>query len=177
MPPGPCPSPPSCPSASSRAPRHAPRRALRLAGALSALCAVPALADAPIFLIEQSSLPFDLGPGAAANAPARQSNSPNAAANSTANPANSGGAWPNSPRNPANEKRVIFTAEGTVVGYYAPNGSGTLNLFDLSGRRVAYRPAASRSLFANDGRWCGTVADTQGGGIAFAVIRACAGLF
>lgn len=157
--------------------RHARQGCLRLAALLSALSGTAAAADAPIFLIEQSGLPFDLGPGAPANAPARQSNSPNAAANSAANPANSGGAWPNSPQNPANEKRVIFTAEGTVVGYYAPNGSGTLNLFDLSGRRVAYRPAASKSLFANDGRWCGTVADAQGGGIAFAIIRACAGLF
>ena len=41
-----------------------------------ALAAGPALADAPLFLIEQSSLPFDLGPGAPRNQPSRQANSP-----------------------------------------------------------------------------------------------------
>lgn len=85
-----------------------------------AMCAGPVWADAPLFLIEQSGLPFDLGPGAPHNSPARQANSPNAAANSSANAANSSSAYANSPQNPANEKRVIFTGDGEVVGYYAP---------------------------------------------------------
>ena len=141
------------------------------------LAAAPALADAPLFLLDQTQLPFDLGPGAPQNQPARQANSPHAAANSAASPANSGASFANSPRNPANEKRVIFTADGTAVGYYAPNGAGTLNLFTLTGKRVAYRPRGSKSLFSGDGRWCGTVAEASGGGFAFGVIRACAGLF
>lgn len=149
---------------------------MRLALILS-LCAAPALADAPLFLIDQTSLPFDLGPGAPQNAPSRQANSPNAAANSTASPANRASSYANSPDNPANGKRVIFTADGSVVGYYVPNGSGTLNLFTLSGTRAAYRPGGSKSLFASDGRWCGTVAASDGGGFAFGIIRACAGLF
>ncbi|MDS9468175.1 hypothetical protein RGQ15_11415 [Paracoccus sp. MBLB3053] len=148
----------------------------RLALILAA-CVGPAMADAPLFLIEQSSLPFDLGPGAPQNSPARQANSPNAAANSSANAANSSASFANSPGNPANERRVIFTGDGSVVGYYAPNGSGTLNLFDLNGKRVAYKPRSSKSLFSNDGRWCGTVADSQGGSFAFGFIRACAHLF
>ena len=50
-------------------------------------------------------------------------------------------------------------------------------LFDLNGRRVAYRPArGTKSLFGSDGRWCGTVADT-GGGVAFGMTQACAGRF
>lgn len=142
-----------------------------------ALLATPALADAPIFVLDQTQLPFDLGPGAPQNSPARQANSPNAAANSAASAANRSSAYANSPANPANEKRVIFTADGSVIGYYAPNGSGTLNLFDLDGQRVAYRPRGSKSLFSNDGRWCGTVADSDGGGFAIGIIRACAGLF
>lgn len=144
---------------------------------MTAILASPALADAPVFLIEQSSLPFDLGPGAPRNAPSRQSNSPNAAANSLASAANSSSSYANSPRNPANEKRVIFTSDGEVVGYYARSTTGTLNLFDVDGERVAYRPKSSKSLFSNDGRWCGTVADAQGGNFAFGIIRACANLF
>ncbi|MDK8872754.1 hypothetical protein [Paracoccus sp. SSJ] len=141
------------------------------------LCAAPALADAPLFILDQTRLPFDLGPGAPRNTPAKTSNSPHAAANSAASPANSASRYANSPRNPANEKRVIFTADGTVVGYYAPNGSGTLNLFTVTGKRVAYRPKGSKSLFSSEGRWCGTVADASGGGFAFGIIRDCAGLF
>ena len=151
---------------------------MRLAPTILTLAAAaPALADAPLFLLDQTTLPFDLGPGAPQNRPSRQTNSPHAAANSAASAANNAGSYGNSPANPANEKRVIFTADGAVVGYYAPNGSGTLNLFSVTGKRVAYRPKGSRSLFASDGRWCGTVADADGGGFAFGMIRACAGLF
>ena len=149
---------------------------MRLALVLT-LIAGPALADAPLFLIDQTQLPFDLGPGAPQNAPSRQGNSPNAAANSAASAANRSSSYANSPSNPANEKRVIFIDDGSVVGYYAPNGSGTLNLFDLAGKRVAYRPKGSKSLFSSDGRWCGTVAAADGGGFAFGIIRNCAGLF
>ncbi|MTH78888.1 hypothetical protein [Paracoccus aestuariivivens] len=142
-----------------------------------ALCAGPALADAPLFLLDQSSLPFDLGPGAPQNSPARQSNSPNSAANSSANSANASSSYANSPQNPANEKRVIFTGDGDVVGYYAPSSQGTLNLFDINGKRVAYRPRGSKSLFSSQGKWCGTVAGSQGGGFAFGIIRSCSNLF
>ena len=149
---------------------------MRLALILS-LAAAPALADAPLFLIDQTQLPFDLGPGAPQNQPSRQVNSPHAAANSAASPANGSQRYANSPRNPANEKRVIFLSDGTAVGYYAPNGAGTLNLFTLTGKRVAYRPRGSKSLFSTSGKWCGTVADANGGGFAFGIIRACASLF
>ena len=149
---------------------------MRLALVLT-LIAGPAMADAPLFLIDQTQLPFDLGPGAPQNAPSRQGNSPNAAANSAASAANRSSSYANSPSNPANEKRVIFIDDGSVVGYYAPNGSGTLNLFDLNGKRVAYRPKGSKSLFSSDGRWCGTVAAADGGGFAFGIIRSCENLF
>ncbi|CAM3029237.1 hypothetical protein SAMN04488021_10334 [Paracoccus aminovorans] len=149
----------------------------KLLALILTFAATPALADAPLFLLDQTRLPFDLGPGAPQNQPARPSNSPYAAANSAASPANSGTSFANSPRNTQNEKRVIFTADGSAVGYYAPNGAGTLNLFTLTGKRVAYRPRGSKSLFSSDGRWCGTVADASGGGFAFGIIRACAGLF
>lgn len=142
-----------------------------------ALCAGPVFADAPLFLLDQRQLPFDLGPGAPQNSPSRQSNSPNAATNSAASAANRASAYANSPANPANEKRVIFTSDGSVIGYYAPNGAGTLNLFDVTGKRIAYRPKGSKSLFSSDGRWCGTVAASGGGGFAFGVIRSCANLF
>ncbi|MFV0643601.1 MAG: hypothetical protein ACK5NN_03745 [Sphingomonadaceae bacterium] len=141
------------------------------------LVAAPAFADAPLFLLDQTQLPFDLGPGDPQNSPARQSNSPNAAANSQARPANRSSTYANSPANPANEKRVIITPDGDIVGFYTPNGSGTLNLFDVNGKRVAYRPKASKSLFSNRGKWCGTVADSNGGGYAFGMIRECVSLF
>lgn len=146
--------------------------------ALCALMAVsPVRADAPLFVLDQTGLPFDLGPGAPQNAPARQGNSPNAAANSAASPANSASTYANSPRNPANEKRVIVTGDGNVVGYYAQNAMGTLNLFDIHGKRIAYRPRGSKSLFSSDGQWCGTVAAAQAGTLAFGVTRRCAQRF
>lgn len=135
--------------------------------------APPALADAPLFAIDRTQLPFDLGPGAPGNSPARVTNLPSVAANSQANPANSSATRANSPRNPANEKRVIFDAGGQVLGYYVPNAGGTLNLFDRGGGRVAYRPRGTQSLFGNDGRWCGTVVATQDGGMAFGVTPEC----
>lgn len=153
---------------------------MRLACALTISCVAAATAlqaDAPLFVIRQGDLPFDLGPGAPQNQPARPSNSPHAAANSAANAANRSTTYANSPTNPANERRVIYTARGEVVGYYAANGAGVLNLFDLGGRRVAYRPRGSKSLFSADGRWCGTVAAAQGGGFAFGMTAECARRF
>lgn len=151
-----------------------PRFGLTLA--VIGLCLHPlaGLADAPIFVLDQSQLPFDLGPGAPANSPAAQKNAPSAASNSTANAANSASNYANSPRNPANEKRVIFTGDGEVVGYYAENGSGALNIFSVNGQRVFYRPRGTKSLFSNTGDWCGTVAAAQGAGFAFGITRKCA---
>ncbi|WP_134726569.1 hypothetical protein [Paracoccus luteus] len=138
----------------------------------------PALGDAPLFIVDPAQMPFDLGPGAPANAPSRAGNLPSAAGNSAGAPGNGSGIRANAPDNPANGPdggRAIWAGD-EAVGYYTTNG-GTLNLFTRSGRRVAYRPArGTRSLFAADGRWCGTVADT-GGGLAFGVTQACAGRF
>lgn len=134
----------------------------------------PALADAPLFIVDPSQMPFDLGPGAPANQPSRMSNAPTAAGNSSGAPGNGSGIHANSPDNPANGPdggRAIW-ADGDVVGYYTKNG-GTLNLFTSTGQRVAYRPArGTKSLFSTDGRWCGTVAAT-GGGVAFGMTRSC----
>lgn len=134
-------------------------------------------ADAPLIVLDQTRLPFDLGPGHPANSPASPNNSPNAAWNSSGNTANSGTAWQNRPSNPDNEARLIITADGGVLGYYATNPGGVLNLFDVNGRRVAYRPArGTRSLFTVDGRWCGSV-DGGRGGMVLAVTPACAAGF
>ena len=137
-----------------------------------------ALADAPLFIVDPSQLPFDLGPGAPANQPSRTSNSPSAAGNSSGAPGNGSGIRANAPDNPANGPdggRAIW-ADGEPVGCYTTNG-GTLNLFTSSGRRVAYRPVrGTKSLFSNDGRWCGTVAAT-GGGFAFGMTRTCLNRF
>ncbi|MDO5706953.1 MAG: hypothetical protein Q4G49_18020 [Paracoccus sp. (in: a-proteobacteria)] len=142
-----------------------------------ALLAGPAMADAPLFIVDRTQMAFDLGPGHPANSPARASNSPNAAWNSAANSANSAAAYENRPDNPANQNRLIFTADGHVLGYYAVNAGGVLNLFDLRGRRVAYRPArGTRSLFTTAGEWCGTV-DTNRGGFALGVTRQCVARF
>lgn len=146
-----------------------------LALALIAGAAGRAAADAPLIILDRTQLPFDLGPGHPANNPARATNSPNAAWNSAGNTANATSTWANRPSNPANEQRLIFTAQGEVLGYYAPNAGGVLNLFDLQGRRVAYRPArGTQSLFTPSGQWCGTVDRPRSGGMVLAVTPECA---
>ena len=143
----------------------------------ASLGTAPVAADAPLIVLDQTQLPFDLGPGNPANSPARPSNSPNATWNSASNTANTPSARENRPSNPANEKRLIITADGGVLGYYATNAGGVLNLFDFNGRRVAYRPAkGTKSLFTTRGAWCGTVDDGRGG-FVIAVTRSCAGKF
>nr|WP_204354461.1 hypothetical protein [Paracoccus saliphilus] len=151
---------------------------LRHLALLPALLTGPALADAPLIILDQTQLPFDLGPGHPANTPARAANSPNAAWNSAGNTANSAAAWENRPSNPANEQRLIFSAGGDVLGYYAPNAGGVLNLFDVNGGRVAYRPArGTKSLFTTAGAWCGTVDGLRDGSFVLAVTAECARLF
>lgn len=150
-----------------------------LALMIAALAApAPAMADAPLIVLDRGQLPFDLGPGHPANNPARPANSPNAAWNSSGNTANSAAAPGNRPTDRVNESRVIFTADGSVLGYYAPNAGGVLNLFDLSGRRIAYRPArGTQSLFTTQGTWCGTVDGLRDGSFVLAVTPECARRF
>lgn len=134
--------------------------------------------DAPLFILDRTQMAFDLGPGHPANNPARPGNSPNAAWNSAGNTANTAAAPENNPTNPANQNRLIYTADGAVIGYYVLNRVGVLNLFDVNGRRVAYRPQrGTKSLFTTDGAWCGTVAGSKEGGFALGVTEACARAF
>lgn len=138
---------------------------------------LPAFADAPLIIIDRSQLPFELGPGHPANSPSKQSNSPHNSWNSAGNTANSSGVWKNKATNPDNGKRLIITADGGVLGYYASNAGGALNLYDVNGRRIAYRPAkGTASLFTTNGEWCGTV-DNNRGGFVLAVTRNCASKF
>lgn len=88
------------------------------------LTATAALADAPLIVLDRTQLPFDLGPGHPANNPSRASNAPHASWNSAGNTANAPTTPGNRPTDRANEARVIFTADGSVVGYYAPNAGG-----------------------------------------------------
>jgi hypothetical protein len=149
----------------------------RLMLILSCLAA-PALADAPLIVLDRTQLPFDVGPGNPANSPSRAENSPNSAWNSSGNTANSSSAWENRPSNPANEQRLIFTAQGDVLGYYAKNAGGVMNLFDVNGRRIAYRPArGTKSLFTTGGTWCGTVDGLRDGSFVLAVTPECARQF
>lgn len=146
--------------------------------AILASLALPARADAPLIVLDRGQLPFELGPGHPANNPAKPSNSPNATWNSSGNTANSSSVRENQPSNPANSKRLIFTSNGSVLGYYAANAGGVLNLFDVNGRRIAYRPAkGTQSLFSTDGQWCGTVDNQRGGGFVLALTRDCASRF
>lgn len=160
---------------------------LRLVGVVlcltAGMVAVPttgsgARADAPLIVLDRGQLPFDLGPGAPANSPARVSNSPNAAWNSAGNSANSPSVRANRPDNPANSRRLIFTADGTVHGYYVRNAGGVLNLFDIDGRRVGYAPGGrTRSVFRGDGAWCGTIDGPSTGDFVLAITPECAGMF
>lgn len=141
------------------------------------LAVTAAQADAPLIVLDQTRLPFDLGPGHPANNPASPANSPNAAWNSSGNTANVDTAWANRPGNPDNEQRLIITVDGGVLGYYATNPGGVLNLFDVNGRRIAYRPAqGTHSLFTVTGQWCGTV-DGGRNDFVLAVTPACAARF
>ena len=150
----------------------------RISAAIALVLAASAAgADAPLIVLDQTRLPFDLGPGHPSNNPASPANSPNAAWNSSGNPANAATTWQNRPSNPDNEGRLIITADGGVLGYYARNPGGVLNLFDVNGRRVAYRPATgTRSLFTVTGQWCGTV-DGGRANFVLAVTPACAARF
>lgn len=163
--------------------RFRPRMSLGLRLAVLAVAAVAlpmggaVRADAPLIILDQTQLPFDLGPGHPANNPARPANSPHAPGNSAGNTANATSVWENRPSNPANEKRLIITADGGVLGYYTTSSLGVLNLFDVNGRRVAYRPAhGTRSLFTTAGQWCGTV-DGGRQSPVLAVTRDCAARF
>lgn len=137
----------------------------------------PALADAPIFIVDPSTLPFDLSPAHPDNSRANFANSPYNAANSASDLRNTSRLRDTAPTGPKAEHNLIYTTDGTVVGYYMRNGR-TLNLFDGYGRRVAYRPAnpATKSIFGTNGEWCGTVADTNGG-FALGLTKACAARF
>lgn len=149
-----------------------------LALALAVTTPPSAHADAPMFILDRTQMAFDLGPGHPANNPASPRNNPNAAWNSAGNTANTSAAAENRPTNPENQNRLIFTADGHVLGYYVVNRMGVLNLFDVRGRRVAYRPSrGTKSLFTSQGEWCGTVAGSRAGGFALGVTRACAAKF
>lgn len=149
-----------------------------LAGALVlSLMAGAAHADAPIFIVDQTQLPFDLSPANPANSPSSFANSPQNAANSASNLRNTSRLRETSPTGPNAEQNLIFTTDGVVVGYYMRNGR-TLNLFDGMGKRVVFRPAnrATKSLFSTNGEWCGTVAETNNG-FALGLTRKCARFF
>ncbi|MCQ0970609.1 hypothetical protein MLD63_09255 [Paracoccus sp. TK19116] len=157
-----------------------PRPLARPLALLLALAAgtAPALADAPLFILDRTQLPFELGPGHPANNPAAPANSPYSAWNSAGNSSNTSGNYENRPSNPANQNRLIITSDGSVVGYYALNPGGVLNLFDVNGNRVAFRPArGSKSLFTTNGQWCGTTGGLDGGGVAFGITQSCAARF
>lgn len=143
-----------------------------------ACLAQPVLADAPLFILDRTQMTFDLGPGNPANNPSRPENSPYSAWNSAGNPSNTAGNWENRPSNPANQNRLIITEDGGVMGFYTLNPAGVLNLFDMQGNRVAFRPArGSKSLFTTGGEWCGTTGGLAGGGVAFGVTQSCASKF
>ncbi|MBV0891577.1 hypothetical protein KTN05_06880 [Paracoccus sp. Z118] len=146
-----------------------------------ALAAGPAGAQSVLFVLDQTQLPFDLGPGARANAPSNIRNAPAQFANSSGNPANSSAAPGNAPSNPANApggRNAIVTPDGGHAGYATRTG-GALNLFSAGGRRIAYQPAGghTKSLMSDRGEWCGTVANAQGGGFAFGLTLTCARRF
>ena len=86
---------------------------------IAALLAAPAArGDAPLFIVEPSQMPFDLGPGAPANQPARAANLPTAAGNSSGAPGNSSTTHANAPDNPANGPdggRAIWAGDEVVV--------------------------------------------------------------
>lgn len=148
---------------------------MRLAAAVLALTAVPALAGSPLFMLDPTQLPFDLGPGAPLNQPSARGNLPTAPGNSGALPANGARLPGHRPGDPANRPggANALDLNGVPAGYVTRNG-GTLNLFDPTGRRVAYRPAGgTRAVFSADGAWCGTVADLAGGGQAVGLTKKC----
>lgn len=123
-----------------------------------------ALADLPIFLVNESHLPYEYSPSNYDNSPSNYDNSISNYDNSASNYDNSASNYNNSPSNYENSisgnHRLIYSLNGSrkYAGYYVIADNGTTNFFSPSGNRVFYTPKGGRGVYGgNNGIFCGAL--------------------
>jgi len=128
-----------------------------------------ALADLPVFQIDESSLPYNLSPSNYDNSPSNYGNSISNYDNSPSNYDNSESNYSNSASNYENSRngsrRLIFKDGGSLKfsGYYVSASNGVTNFFSPSGKRMFYNPKKGRGIFGGrDGTFCGVLARVDG---------------
>ena len=135
-----------------------------------------ALADLPIALIDESSLPYNLSPSNYDNSPSNYDNSPSNYDNSISNYDNSPSNYDNSESNYDNsasnydngrngDRRLIYKDGGSLkfAGYYVAAKNGTTNFYSPRGKRMFYNPKKGRGIFGGkDGSFCGVLARVNG---------------
>jgi hypothetical protein len=134
---------------------------------LSLVWCFPVFAQTRLIIIDQSALPYDLGPTKFENSPTRYENSSTNYDNSSTNYDNSPTKYENSASNyeNSNGKNRLITQAGQQVGYTVYSPTGVLNIFTKSGRRFGYVPKGNQtvSIFQSDGsNWCGSLGISQG---------------
>jgi len=133
---------------------HSPKLKFLLALAASLVCS-SALADLPVALIDESSLPYNLSPSNYDNSPSNYDNSESNYDNSASNYDNGR----------SGERRLIYKDGGSpkFAGYYVAAKNGTTNFFSPRGKRVFYNPKKGRGIFGGkDGTFCGVLAQVNG---------------
>lgn len=128
-----------------------------------------ALADLPVALIDESSLPYGLSPSNYDNSPSNYDNSISNYDNSPSNYDNSESNYNNSASNYDNSqsgsRRLIFKDGGSsrFAGYYVTASNGVTNFFSPSGKRMFYNSKKGRGIYGGkDGSFCGVLARVEG---------------
>lgn len=128
-----------------------------------------ALADLPIALIDESSLPYSLSPSNYENSPSNYDNSISNYDNSPNNYDNSENNYDNSASNYDNgrggDRRLIYK-DGSALkfaGYYVAAKNGITNFFSPQGKRMFYNPQKGLGIYGGkDGIFCGVLAKVDG---------------
>ena len=128
-----------------------------------------ALADLPVALIDESSLPYNLSPSNYDNSPSNYDNSISNYDNSPSNYDNSESNYDNSASNYDNgrngDRRLVYKDGGSLkfAGYYVAAKNGTTNFYSPRGKRMFYNPKKGAGIFAGkDGTFCGVLARVKG---------------
>ena len=131
---------------------------------LASLVSGVARADLPVALIEESRLPYDLGPSNYDNSSSNYDNSISNYDNSPSNYENSESNYNNTSSNYENsrngKRRLVYMERGTpkFAGYYIVASNGVTNFFSPSGKRMFYNPKKGQSVFGGtDGTFCGVL--------------------
>ena len=129
-----------------------------------------------VFVIDGSSLPYDLNESNYQNSPGNYENSSGNYENSVGNYSNSPGNYKNSRGNYENGmsgSRRLITERNEFLGYYVYSDHGVLNFYNASGKRIAFMPKGGHttSVFG-EREWCGTVGE-DGGELVLGLTQGC----